>query len=321
LASLRRDLELDYAAVWCDVDQINTGDNWKLEIDRGIFECDELILLVNDESLSRPIVLHEIATAQSLQKAVHPILTGRLTQPLPPNLQSISYLDLTNAGAEEQARLLRSFLEPDAAALQQLDKRSLPRVLKRNACRTIWPAFSREMVSQSGQSLVLQSAAVMGSMLANYPDKSLFHLNAGLLQCLAGTWTEGLQTLRLHAEAAGSFPGWYLYALHLNRRGTLSSLRPNVGEEALRALSNAERFGTNPLSTILRTTYEIGYRNAHPSLLPMYVDQIREALTGQADLQSEYLRLYWCIGSSFDCFRQYRNAMVEAIKVLGGVDE
>lgn len=314
LDSLRDNLE---GALWYDTDQLVPGDDWMREISNGIHECDELILLVTDEALTRPVVRREVSIARSLQKPIRPIVLKALRSPLPEDLQTIHYLDLSHVDSAWQAESLRNFLASGDEIYDQLERRTFVTVWKRNACRGVWPMFAESMLSPNGQTTLFGILAIVEPLLSNYSPKSLLLMNSGLLKCLVGNWTDGLQALRAHAEASGSFPGWYMYALHLNQRRPLNSIEPGVGEEALRAISSAERFGVNPLCVLLRAIYELGYRNVHPSLLPTYMERIQQNQMGRPDLRTEYLRLFWCLGSSFGAFRQYQRDIVEMLKKLG----
>lgn len=313
---LKELLESEVTSMWHDVDQIVAGDAWLREIEVGIQNCDELILLLSDASVSSAVVRQELHMAQSLRKTIRPIAFAPLEVPLPAELQQIHYQVLPDD--DHAPKKFLALLTPIKESYAQLAQHDLATATKQSACRTIWPPFEQSMFSPHGQTRLALISSTIEASLPNYAPKSLMTLNAGLIKCLLGDWTRGLQHLRVHAEAAGSLPGWYMYALHLNEGRSLRSMHPGVGAEALRALANAERFGENPLCSVVRGLYEFGFNNLHASHLPHYVRNIEQCNANCRDIGTEYWRLLWNFRDAFDVFRQFREVVTELIKRGGG---
>src|SRR5262245_43493956 len=84
--------------VWHDIDRIAIGDNWMEEIQCGIYESDEVIILVSESSAKSVMVKYEVTTAQSLDKPIRPILVHPTTS-LPDFIAHIQHLDLSQSAS------------------------------------------------------------------------------------------------------------------------------------------------------------------------------------------------------------------------------
>lgn len=84
-------LEKEGFQVWKDTVQIGIGIDWRNEIDRGLLNCDVVIVLLNQSSALSPYVTYEWAFALGNGKTIIPILTEECE--IHPRIAVLQYLD------------------------------------------------------------------------------------------------------------------------------------------------------------------------------------------------------------------------------------
>ncbi len=157
-------------AIWFDLDSIVVGDDWVDEIYQGLYDCDELVLLVSDESLRSPIVEKELEIVREQGKPIRPIIVTRLTAPLPVSLACLQYVDLSrvNSGTDLKSALV-SLLKPNDARHD-----GTMTFLKAAACRAIWPAFNASFASSQGRMAVCRQRGIWNEFAIVIPDRVPF---------------------------------------------------------------------------------------------------------------------------------------------------
>jgi hypothetical protein len=298
-------------AVWYDRDDIQAGDLWRDEIGRGIGAADELVLLLSDESLSSEFVAAEVRLALAGQKLVRPIAVAPLSQALPEHLRDIHYLDISGIADPDKLRILLGGYFGDAGADMPPDM-----AMRLRACRSIWPRFSADLVSERGRVRARDDAARFDRLAARYAEASTIWLNAGLVKCIAGDWEEGVTLLRSHARAANSFPGWYLLAIHLLRRDPVRSVSLACVREALEAISNALAIAPHPLAILAAAILETGGDNRGDRNCDQRIMSFLAAEFDTREAPAEYLRLFWCLKSSFSVLGRHEAPLQARIREI-----
>ncbi|MEM7773227.1 MAG: toll/interleukin-1 receptor domain-containing protein, partial [Cyanobacteria bacterium P01_A01_bin.37] len=117
---IRRSLQREGITVWVSSTDIQSGEDFRSAINRGIEQADTVVYLLSPDSQSSEYCRHELEYALSLNKRVIPILICP-TEPelIPDELQSLQYIDLTKdrdaiAYQNENARLIK-VLNEDAS--------------------------------------------------------------------------------------------------------------------------------------------------------------------------------------------------------------
>lgn len=121
---IRRSLRREGFTVWSSEADIQTGEDFRQAIDRGIEQADNLVCLVSPEAVQSVYCQHEVDYAVALQKRIIPILVRPtdLSQ-MPVVLGQLQYIDLTDNVKEEdyhldESQLLR-LLRQDAAYYEE----------------------------------------------------------------------------------------------------------------------------------------------------------------------------------------------------------
>ncbi len=85
--------------VWFDEEQLATGLDWDVRIERGLAWCDRVVLTMTPHSVRRPdgYCLNEIAKAMEQQKLIIPVLLAEVPDGVPTSICRIQYLDWRDA--------------------------------------------------------------------------------------------------------------------------------------------------------------------------------------------------------------------------------
>lgn len=297
---------------WCDIDAIAPGEDWRNEIIKGISECDELILILSNESIRSRYVIEECEYALSMGKIIRPIVATPLSDRPPNPIDKLNYIDISRlkSRGDITAKLTELFSTDTAATGDSVTQ------IKLATCRGIWPSFSQELAGSTGTTLAFSAAHDIERFRQNYSPSSTIWLNGGLMNCIAGNWDKGLDLLRAHARAANSFAGWYFLSLHLPRRQYVLRLNPDVANEALNAIQTAQTFGQNPLSTLVATVLEVGAVNYGRDRLDSGIAQFFELGETASEEPPEYLRAYWCLQQSWPVLQDYQKPVLNFIRYV-----
>ncbi len=95
---------LDVHETWYD-QRLYAGQNWWKEILRRLDWCESFVYLLSPDSISSEYCRKEFELAQSLGKHIVPVLI-RSEVTLPPNLNDMQYVDLTNGITIEAVKIL-----------------------------------------------------------------------------------------------------------------------------------------------------------------------------------------------------------------------
>jgi len=88
---LAGDLEQAGYTVWVDVTGVRGGDEWVMQIDKGVRGCDAFVVVVSPESMASKWVRREVILAQDQEKQTLPLLWRDAV--LPVNLIDRQYID------------------------------------------------------------------------------------------------------------------------------------------------------------------------------------------------------------------------------------
>lgn len=89
-------LKLEQAGirVWADTLSLRPGDDWKLEIDRGIDSSTALIVLLSPDAMQSSYVTYEWASAMGKGKPIVPVLVADCQRH--PKIEAIQHVDFSN---------------------------------------------------------------------------------------------------------------------------------------------------------------------------------------------------------------------------------
>lgn len=312
IAAPLRDLLRAYSTTWFDVDEIALGDDWRKEIAIAIDACDELVLLVSDDSLSSPVVAEELELAILAEKAIRAIVIRPLTGGVPERLKPFQYADV--ASDPTGPHILEALgLGTATHTMAAADwKRHDVRTLRFVACRGVWPCFDEALMKDPSIAGSIHTS--LNSQLFRYPPSSTLRLNAGITGCLAGHWDAGLECLRSYAHAADTLAGWYYLAIHLPRRHPLHRIPPPLDREILSAAERATAFGSNPLLHLLRIVVDVELSNLRLTSQSRPLQLLKQAEAAQPERSSEYLRFYWCMKESISMLGDFQAAVTALIR-------
>src|SRR5690349_2387749 len=79
LAYELREAKLTY---WFDVEQLEVGEDWQSDIDKGLANCQALVLIVSNASIASPNVRYEWETARKANKPIFLALFEAVELPL-----------------------------------------------------------------------------------------------------------------------------------------------------------------------------------------------------------------------------------------------
>lgn len=296
-------------ATWFDLDEIAVGDDWRAEIRRGIEACDELVLLVSDDSLASEVVAEEVAIATALGRLIRPLIVAPVSRDLPDDLSWLHHIDLRHLDAAGRAQAVQRLFR-GAEFVSAGD----PQALKVHACRGVAPPFAARFADPSHRAEAAAIAAALDAIAARYGPASPVWLNSGLWSAAAGDWTAALTRLRGHAAASAGFAGAYFLALHLLERQPAARAPLDRVKEAHAALARAEASGDNPLVHLLGALLEVGGGNAGRAVLDRRMQAFERARAGTREAPSEYVRLYWAMQPSFAALGPYESPIRTLIK-------
>lgn len=291
--ALRNALTADANTVWLDLDCIQVGDVWPSEVERGIRACDEIVLLLSDDSASSGVVAQELETAAEIGKVISPIVIAPLRGPIPPRLARVHRLDVSGHTTHRAVQeIIGHLAAPNVSSRPHLD-------VKRLACRGLYPTFGMEWIGAVNLQRAQTVTTELERLQPGYAPRSTIWLNAGLAACLAGDWDKGLSTLRAHARAANSFPAWYLLALHLPRRSLVLGTPAPVMREACHAINHALAIQRHPLALLAAIVLELGDNTLGTDQLEPRLVEFNTRLANVRPEPSEVIRLAWCLQPSF----------------------
>jgi len=92
---VKEKLEKESIQVWKDTNQIEAGKEWRNEIDRGLLNCDIVIVLLNQLSTKSPYVTYEWAFALGNGKTIIPVLIEDCE--IHPRIEILQYFDFRNS--------------------------------------------------------------------------------------------------------------------------------------------------------------------------------------------------------------------------------
>jgi TIR domain len=101
---LCQDLRAAGASIWLDQLDIHPGEDWDEAIERGLFECGQMLAVLSPKSVSSQNVLDEIGYALSKKKPIIPVLHEDCEVPY--RLNRIQYVDFRTAYDEPLKHLL-----------------------------------------------------------------------------------------------------------------------------------------------------------------------------------------------------------------------
>jgi len=101
---LCQDLRAAGASIWLDQLDIHPGEDWDEAIERGLFECGQMLAVLSPKSVSSQNVLDEIGYALSKKKPIIPVLHQDCEVPY--RLNRIQYVDFRTAYDEPLKHLL-----------------------------------------------------------------------------------------------------------------------------------------------------------------------------------------------------------------------
>jgi hypothetical protein len=101
---LKLRMEKEGLTAWIDIERLNVGEDWRLEIDTAIRRTPALIVVVTPAARQSEYVTYEWAFAWGADVPVIPILLKET--PMHPRLESLQYLDFTNPIARPWNKLL-----------------------------------------------------------------------------------------------------------------------------------------------------------------------------------------------------------------------
>lgn len=91
---MKEKLEKESIAVWKDTYQIDAGTEWRNEIDRGLLDCDVIIVILDKISAKSSYVTYEWAFALGNGKHIIPLLTEDCN--IHPRIEILQYLNFKN---------------------------------------------------------------------------------------------------------------------------------------------------------------------------------------------------------------------------------
>jgi len=101
---LCQDLRAAGASIWLDQLDIHPGEEWDEAIERGLFECGRMLVVLSPKSVASQNVLDEIGYALSKKKQIIPVLYRDCEVPY--RLNRIQYVDFRTAYDERLKDLL-----------------------------------------------------------------------------------------------------------------------------------------------------------------------------------------------------------------------
>lgn len=104
--TLASDLRASGMEVWVDLESIPTGTRWDNQIEQGIDACDDLLVILSENSARSDVVLDEVNYALETQKRVLPILLGECKVPM-----RLRRLESLRLGTDYQSLLERLLVE------------------------------------------------------------------------------------------------------------------------------------------------------------------------------------------------------------------
>ena len=111
MEKIRRSLRRESITVWTNTTDIKTGEAFEEAIKRGIEQADNLVYLISPDAVNSTYCQQELDLAVSLHKRIIPVLVRETpVEQIPPVLQGLQYIDLTDNVKEEDYHLDESEL-------------------------------------------------------------------------------------------------------------------------------------------------------------------------------------------------------------------
>ena len=302
-SSLRAMLGDQSSDVWQDIDSIGVGDDWREQIRIGVANCDELILLLSNSSISSEIVFEEVTIAQSLGKQIRPFVINRLPGILPEYLGKFNYQSVVHQSPS------------DALATIAKSLSSSNNDWKLSVTRNIFPVFSEDAIRQSGSTNSFH--AIAPPMLARaktYHYSSAIWLNLGLVDCVLGQWKSGLSKLGKYASASRCFPGYYMLALHKLEQNRIGDLDPSIVDELSKDLDNALQLQDHPLAILLKALIDREGRNLSHERLKGQISHSLRLLSLKTEDVGELLRFIWATGNNLDALGPFKAQFLNYVR-------
>ncbi len=100
-------MKLEKAAiqVWADKHSLQPGDDWKLEIDRGIDQSQAIIVVLSEASTTSSYVTYEWASSMGKHKPIIPVLISNCIRH--PKIEAIQHIDFSSASSQPWDLLIR----------------------------------------------------------------------------------------------------------------------------------------------------------------------------------------------------------------------
>lgn len=301
--------------IWIDVDAIQAGDDWRMEIDRGLSDCDEIVLFLSDASARSEVARYEVETAAASGTPITPVLIAPLSVAAPEVMSRLHHFDATTGDATAVMRLLSRGRPVDIASSRPTE---LAAAFRRNGARAIFPAFSEGLVSVSARATKAKLFEAAQASTGRAHPASLLTLNRGLSACLAGEWSVGLEALRAHAAGKGDPQALYFLAIHLARGEMLRSAPLSVADEIIAALDRGAPSAPHALWELARAFADLAFEGARSAKDVAGRLDAYQAHLATAPV-SEHYRLFWLMKASLPLLGGYADAYVTTLRRLKGV--
>jgi len=285
---LRIQMQKHATHIWQDRDEIVVGAHWLKEVEKGILEADEFVLLVSDDSMASSVVEHEVSVANNNNRTIKPFVVGPLTKPVPQYLAKFHLEELQpmNGTSVPLGELLYSNYDgSNKSAKECLGQR-------------IFPEFSDPKIPE--YRALLEKLAPLALDLANFANSgSVATLNAGLILSQLGSWDESVQYLLKYARSKNHPVGWYYLATHCCCQHSIVHMPEKHRTQAMEAYDRLLVNQSHPLSNFVCLLIEVGLLNhSAPSELKRLTEENQRKMIIVLSAQ-ELHRLAWLTGNSF----------------------
>lgn len=179
--TLAADLRASGLEVWVDLESIPTGSRWDNEIEQGIDACDDLLVVLSENSARSDVVLDEVNYALESKKRVLPILLGECRVPL--RLRRLESLRLGTDYQSLLERLLREIQasdesdDPGGAVEPTFGQRYIPAIA----------VLPFEIVGSQETELLLSDGLLTEIVNAISTNQDLFVISSGTTRAYRGS--------------------------------------------------------------------------------------------------------------------------------------
>ena len=291
---------------WQDRDEIASGSEWLKAVEEGIQSCDEVILVISDDSICSKVVEQEIALAREHQKTINPYFVGKISFSIPEFLAPLHIEELIeHDDIFSFTKLLRS--EYDGSN----------RSAKVCLSQRVFPAFDNPS-SVEYKDLLNRLLPVSIEMQRTSSAGSIANLNYGLIMCLIGRWDEGLQALKRYACKNNRPVSWYFFLVHLGRGKSLIHVTKSSRSDAILAYENLRQDDSHPFSNFMCALAEVAILNhGEPTIARRLKNSdIRELL--RCDERAELQRLVWMTSRTWPLltskFQELKTGFTEVVR-------